>query len=410
MRILVVNGGSSSFKCWFHELANEPLPVEAPTPLWQAHVEWIADGEVKTRVRCESGAAAESTIRAGSMVEALPRVLESLWSGAAKTIPSPQYIDIVGHRVVQGGPALQAATLLTPEVRQVIAGQAATAPAHNRFELDAIQAVEDLLGAAVPQIAVFDTAFHATLEPAAYVYPGPYEWLNQGVRRYGFHGISYQYAARRAGQMLGARFESPRLIVCHLGNGASLAAIRGGKGVDTTMGFTPLEGLMMGTRSGSIDPGILIHLLRYAGYTADRLDHVLNLESGLQGVSGVSGDMREIFAAIDNGNPQAQLAFDIYAHRLCREVGAMLAVLGGMDALVFTGGVGENCPPLRERVCRQFSFLGLRLDEEKNTRRDKDEDIAAPESAVRVLVIRAEEDWEIARECYRYAAGKAIGQ
>jgi len=176
------------------------------------------------------------------------------------------------------------------------------------------------------------------------------------------------------------------------------------------MGFTPLEGLMMGTRSGSIDPGILIHLLRYAGYTADRLDHVLNLESGLQGVSGVSGDMREIFAAIDNGNPQAQLAFDIYAHRLCREVGAMLAVLGGMDALVFTGGVGENCPPLRERVCRQFSFLGLRLDEEKNTRRDKDEDIAAPESAVRVLVIRAEEDWEIARECYRYAAGKAIGQ
>jgi len=408
MRILVVNGGSSTFKCWFHELAKEPLPVEAPTPLWQAGVEWIPDGAVKTRVHCASGAAAESIIRAGSMVEALPRTLESLWSGAAKTIPSPQGIDIVGHRVVNGGSALRASTRLTPEVRQVIAGQSESAPAHNRFELDAIQAVEDLLGPAVPQIAVFDTAFHATLEPAAYVYPGPYEWLNQGVRRYGFHGISYQYAARRAEQMLAARFESPRLIVCHLGNGASLAAIRGGRSVDTTMGFTPLEGLMMGTRSGSIDPSILIHLLRQGGYTADRLDRLLNQESGLKGISGVSGDMREILNAIDNGNPRARLAFDIYAHRLCREVGAMLTVLGGVDALVFTGGVGENCAPLRERVCRQLGFLGLRLDAGKNTRRDKDEDIAAPESAVRVLVIRAEEDWEIARECYRYATERAI--
>jgi acetate kinase len=409
MRILVVNGGSSTFKCWFHEVADEPLPVEAPTPLWQASVEWTPDGAVKTRIRCAGGAVAESMIRTGSMVEALPRVLESLWSGAGKTIRSPQEIDIVGHRVVQGGPELlAAATLLTPETRQAIAAQAETAPAHNRFELDAIQAVEDLLGAAVPQIAVFDTAFHATLEPAAYVYPGPYEWLDQGIRRYGFHGISYQYAARRAQQMLGARLESPRLIVCHLGNGASLAAIRGGKSVDTTMGFTPLEGLMMGTRSGSIDPSILIHLLRRDGYTADRLDKVLNQESGLKGVSGVSGDMREILNAMDNGNPRARLAFDIYTHRLCREVGAMLAVLGGVDLLVFTGGVGENCAPLRERVCRQLGFLGLRLDEEKNARREKDEDIAAPDSAVRVLVIRAEEDWEIARECHRYGTERGM--
>jgi acetate kinase len=207
------------------------------------------------------------------------------------------------------------------------------------------------------------------------VYPGPYEWLDHGIRRYGFHGISHQYAARRAAQILGNN--ESRLIICHLGNGASLAAVRNGRSVDTTMGFTPLEGLMMGTRCGSIDPGIIIYLLRHRGYTAEQLDHVLNQESGLQGVSGLSGDMREILTAIANGNQRAQLAFDIYAHRLCREVGAMLAVLGGVDALVFTGGVGENCAPLREVVTRQLGFV-----------------------APKVLVIHAEEEWEIARESY----------
>jgi len=246
------------------------------------------------------------------------------------------------------------------------------APAHNKFELQAIDTALRVFGADVPQVATFDTAFHKTLEPPAYVYPGPYDWLDLGIRRYGFHGLSHQYSSRRAAELLGG--DSLRLIVCHLGNGASLCAVRNGKSVDTTMGFTPLEGLMMGTRSGSIDPAILIYLIRHRGYSADQLDKILNQKSGLLGVSGISGDMREILASAD---PRAKLAFDIYAHRLCREIGAMAGVLGGADAIVFTGGVGENCAPLREIVEKRFGFLDAKI-----------------------LVIHAEEEWEMVRECY----------
>jgi len=378
MRILVLNGGSSSFKCWFHDL-RDPLPVEAPHPMWQTEVPWHGDQP---------------------LADVLPPVLEGLWTGARKAIDSPREIDAVGHRIVHGGKAYRDATQVTPKVRNAIARQAEFAPSHNRFELEAIDAAIRTLGPHVPQIAVFDTAFHATLEPAAYVYPVPHGWLRDGIRRYGFHGISYQYATRRAAQLLGRPAESLRLILCHLGNGCSLAAVRNGKSVDTTMGFTPLEGLMMGTRCGSIDPGILVYLMRHCGYQADQLDEILNRESGLKGVSGLSGDMREILNAAAQGNAQAQLAFDIFAHRVTREAGAMLAVLGGVDAIVFTGGIGENCPALRERVCRQFAFLGLELDFGKNTVAVADQDIAAPQSSVRVLVIHAQEDWEIARECY----------
>jgi acetate kinase len=203
--------------------------------------------------------------------------------------------------------------------------------------------------------------------------------------------------------MLGGDPQSLRLIVMHLGNGASLAAVRGGKSVDTTMGFTPLEGLMMGTRSGSVDPGILLYLLRHGGNTPEQLDRILNQESGLLGLSGISGDMREILAAMTAGNQRAQLAFDVYAHRLTRETGAMVAVLGGVDALVFTGGVGENTPLLRGVLSKQLAFLGLELDVEKNAAPRADQDIAAADSQVRVLVIRAGEEWEIARACYRLA-------
>jgi acetate kinase len=200
--------------------------------------------------------------------------------------------------------------------------------------------------------------------------------------------------------MLGSK--PARLITCHLGNGASLAAVREGQSIDTTMGFTPLEGLMMGSRSGSVDPGILIHLMRH-GQTADQLDDLLNRQSGLLGISGISGDMREILAAAENGHERARLAFEVYAHRLVREMGGMLAVLGGLDALVFTGGVGENCPPLRDAAARQLAFLGLKLDPAKNAAPHPDAHVAAADSAVHVLVIHAEEEWEIARECYRIA-------
>jgi acetate kinase len=359
MRILALNGGSSSFKAALFEAG-------PPATLRQV---WVRQGDLE-----------------------IERVLGDIRG---------EGIDAVGHRIVHGGKAFRDTTRITSEVKAAILRMASLAPEHNRLEVEAIDAMERTLGPQVPQIAVFDTAFHATLEEAAYVYPVPYAWLGEGVRRYGFHGISYQYAARRAAQMLGARASgSLRLIVCHLGNGCSIAAVRDGKSVDTTMGFTPLEGLAMGTRCGSIDPGILIYLLRHRGWTADQLDQVLNRESGLKGLSGLSGDMREILAAAANGDRRAQLAFDVYTHYVVRAAGSMLAVLGGADAMVFTGGVGEHTTALRERVGAHFRFLGLEVDGARNESASGDSDISAAQSRVRMLVIHAEEEWEIARECY----------
>ena len=268
----------------------------------------------------------------------------------------PGAVDVVGHRIVHGG-RFRASAVLTPEVLAAIVEETAIAPAHNRVALKAIDILQKHFGSKTTQIAVFDTAFHSTLPPEAYIYPGPYSWFQAGIRRYGFHGISHGYAARRAAQLLGRDPSALRIITCHLGSGASLAAVRGGQSIDTTMGFTPLDGLMMGSRCGSVDPGILVYLLREHNYTADQLDDILYKQSGLLGISGISADMREILAAIDRGDTRARLAFDIYAHRMLREIGSMLAVLGGADALVFTGGVGENCAPLRKKVTQQLDFL-----------------------------------------------------
>ncbi len=401
MKTLVVNGGSSSFKCWFHNLPDDNLLEDAPEPEWQARIEWNQrSGTANIRFNA-NGSKTERKMSVRSPVDALPVVLEALWTGETGVISQAGDVDVVGHRIVQGGIAHRDSILLNPEVRDAIAKQVEFAPAHNRFELEAIATVDRVIGTAVKQVAVFDTGFHASLEPAAYVYPGPYSWLQEGVRRFGFHGISHQYASRRAAQLLGRDLASLRLITCHLGSGASLAAIRDGKSVDTTMGFTPLEGLMMGTRSGSIDPGIVIYLLRHGGYSADQLDDILNKQSGLKGVSGISDDMRDILEAITAGNARAKLAFDIYAHRLCREIGGMLTSLGGLDVLVFTGGVGENCAPLRAVTCEKLGFLGMKLQSDRNDASPVDESIAAADSTIPVLVIRAQEDWEIARECYR---------
>jgi acetate kinase len=402
VKILVLNGGSSSFKCWFRDFPEGPVSDEPPQPDWIARADWSHHtGVAEIKIQRADGAKVERNLQVASSAAVLEPVLELLWSGDAARIASPSEIDVVGHRIVHGGPDYRASAPLTKEVRAAIAREVEFAPEHNRFELEAVETVDRLVNRNVLQVAVFDTGFHRTLQPRAYVYPGPYEWLEHGVRRYGFHGISYQYASRRTAHLLGRAPESLRIIACHLGNGASLAAIRDGKSVDTTMGFTPLEGLMMGTRSGSIDPGILVYLIRHRGYTAEQIDKVLNQESGLLGLSGISGDMREVLEAAAKGNSQAQLAFDVYVHRVTREIGAMLGVLGGLDALVFTGGVGENSAVLREKVCTQFDFLGLRLDSAKNNNPKLDLDIAAPESSVRALVIRAQEEWEIARECYQ---------
>jgi acetate kinase len=383
MRILVLNGGSSSLKATLRDVT--AADGDPPAPLWEAHVEWARDaGTASMRIAGQS-----STLAIQSPEDVLKPVLD--------TVPRP--VGVVGHRVVHGGVAYRETTRITPDVKDGIRKYCEFAPEHNRLELEAIEAAEQAFGG-VPQIAVFDTAFHATMPEEARVYPGPYDWLEQGIRRYGFHGISHQYCSRRAAQMVACG----RLVSCHLGSGASLAAIRDGASVDTTMGFTPLEGLMMGTRSGSVDPGILIYLVRHKGYDAAELDRILNKESGLKGISGLSGDMREILAAMDRGGTRARLAFQMYVHRLCREIGGMVASLGGIDTLLFTAGVGENCPPVRAAVCERLGFLGVRLDGAKNQFTPQDVDIAAPDSRVRVLVVHTDEDWEIARECVRVVA------
>jgi acetate kinase len=254
-------------------------------------------------------ASLDETIKSESRADATDHLLASLWSGPTKVIKESGAIDVVGHRVVHGGLEYEQSTFVTPKVKETISRLAELAPAHNPASLEGIEAIEQILGA-VPQVAVFDTAFHAQMPEMAAVYPGPYEWLEQGIRRYGFHGISHQYCAARAAEILNRNLKDLRLVTCHLGNGCSLAAIRGGRSVNTTMGFTPLDGLMMGSRSGSIDPGLLLHLLRQPNYSVDKLDRILNQESGLEGISGISSDLREILAAMAKGSARAQLAFD----------------------------------------------------------------------------------------------------
>jgi acetate kinase len=399
MNILVLNAGSSSLKGRLYNWAGE-IPPEPTAPLWSLNVDWSRrDRPARINVSTASGARLEREVAVDHLRDEFVPTIETLWSGETRVVADRSHIDVVGHRVVHGGDKLIQATRITPEVAEAIDELALFAPVHNPIEWSVIEAMEWILGRDVSQVAVFDTAFHSTLEPAAYVYGGPYEWLEKGIRRYGFHGISHQYVSRRTARMLGRELESLRLVTCHLGGGCSLAAIRGGESVDTTMGFTPLDGLIMSTRSGSVDPGILIHLLEHGGYSAERLDEVLNRESGLKGISGVSGDMREVLAAIADGNPRARLAFDAFVHRLRSLVGSMIAVLGGVDALIFTAGIGENSPDVRSAVCKDWEFLGLELDREKNTKTPDDLDVSTQHSKVRVMVIHTQEDWEIAVEC-----------
>ena len=397
MKILVLNSGSSSQKSSLYEIG-ETLPDDPPARLWEGRIEWhgeIADAEGRNA----RGVVRRDQVTVSSRAEAIEHLLGTLWDGETRAVTSLAEIDVVGHRVVHGGPKYEDPVWLTPAVTAEIAKVSAFAPLHNRAELEGMEVIEKLLGP-VPQVAVFDTGFHRRMPQAAAVYPGPFQWFESGVHRYGFHGINHQYCAARAAQLLRRDLRSLKLVTCHLGNGCSLAAIHEGHSIDTTMGFTPLEGLMMGTRSGSIDPGILTYLIREGRLQAQEIDDVLNKESGLLGISGISGDMREILAAMKQGHPRAQLAFDVYVHRLQAGIGAMVAVLGGVDCLVFTAGVGENSVEVRDAACKRLGFLGLELDGAANAQRPPDGDIATADSAVRVLIVRAQEDWAIARECW----------
>lgn len=401
MKVLVLNAGSSSQKSCLYDLPKNAAPTEVLKPLWEAKIDWthqhdVAEIEVKTK----QGATLKKEISTQERSTSISWMLETLWNGETQVIHNKSKIDVVGHRVVHGGDRYRDSVLVTPEVRAAIAALAVFAPSHNPANLEGIEAIEQVLGN-VPQVAVFDTAFHAHLPQSATVYPIPYKWFEEGIRRYGFHGISHQYCSQRAAQLLQRDLHDLKLITCHIGNGCSLAAVENGRSIDTTMGFTPLEGLMMGSRSGSIDPGILIHLIRQEGFTADQLDRMLNKDAGLKGISGISADMRQIRAAIEQDNDRAKLAYEMYIHRLRSGIGAMLASLQGCDAIVFTAGIGENAAELREQACSAFQFLGWRLDTNMNRSHPVDQDLATPESTARILVIQTQEDWTIAQEAQR---------
>ena len=403
MKILVLNAGSSSQKSRLYEIG-DTLPATAPEPLWAADADWTKDkGSATLDISTSSGKKVQQEVAADSRPAVIEQMLKTIWSGETKVLDASSDIDIVGHRVVHGGPDYRESVFIDQKVKDDIQKYASFAPLHNPVNLEGIQAVEHVFGDKVQQVASFDTAFHKTLPMQTIVYPGPYEWYEQGIRRYGFHGISHQYCTERIGQILQEDEAHLRIVNCHLGNGCSLAAIQNGESFDTTMGFTPLEGVMMGSRSGTIDPSILVYLQREKGYTADQFDSILNKESGLQGISGISNDVRLIQKAVEEGNARAKLALDIYTYRLRYFIGAMIAVLGGVDVISFTGGVGEHADVIRAEVCQGFAFLNLKLDEEKNQQSPADTEVSTDDSDVRVLIVHTEEDWEIAKECWKVA-------
>ena len=310
-------------------------------------------------------------------------------------------VAAVGHRVVHGGARFTAGVLLDTTVQAEIAELTSLAPLHNGPALAVIDEVARMLPG-VPQVAAFDTAFHATLPPHAYLYALPFEWHEQwGVRRFGFHGLSHAYSASRAAELLGLPLAQLKLVTCHLGSGCSLAAVAGGRSIATTMGFTPLDGLVMATRPGAVDPGVLTYLLAENRLTLPELEEALYHQSGLKGVSGCSGDMRQILAARAASESRAALAFDLYVERLREGIGAMVAALAGIDGLVFTGGVGEHTPEVRAAACDAFAWAGLTLDDAVNANATPDAVISTPDSGIRVVVLHTREELMVARETVR---------
>jgi acetate kinase len=377
MNIVVVNSGSSSLKMSMFQTDNASVPVTAVWDLEQ-DIDWQG----------EDSAAIEHRISAG---------LAQLWQGEKALLRSPDQIGLVGHRIVHGGAAYLAPVELKPAVVEDLQKLNGFAPLHNPINLKALHLVQKLLPSA-RHIAVFDTAFHATLKPEAAVYPGPYSWFSDwNIKKYGFHGISHKYCSGKAAQMLERK--QLRLVSCHLGGGCSLAAIQDGISIETTMGFTPLDGLMMRSRSGAVDPGILIYLLKNNKYSVDELDRVLNKESGMKGIFERSADLREITKAMLEGDERAKLTFDMFVHRLSAGIAAMVAALGGIDALLFTGGIGEHSAYVRSATCKKLQFLNLAIDEKLNDCNPVDKDVAKADSQVRIFVVKAREDWQIACEC-----------
>lgn len=394
MNILVINAGSSSLK---YQLLNP----ETQEVLAKGLCERIGIDGKFTYKPTGKEAVKEADVAMPTHSEAIQAVLNALVDPANGVIASMDEIGAVGHRVVHGGEKFASSVLITDEVMAAIEECNPLAPLHNPANIIGIKACQALMPN-TPMVAVFDTAFHQTMPPKAYIYAVPYRWYTENkVRRYGFHGTSHQYVSQRAADMLGRPIEELRIATCHLGNGASTCSVKFGKSIDTSMGFTPQDGLPMGTRAGAIDAAITEYIVDQRGYSGKRVESALNKESGMLGISGVSSDFRDLEAAAAEGNERAQLAIDVFCYKVTKRIGSCAAAMGGLDAVVFTAGVGENSASLRAKIMEGLEFLGLKLDPEKNNVRSKETIISTDDSPNKILLIPTNEELVIALDTAR---------
>lgn len=402
MNILVLNCGSSSAK---YKL----IEIKENKTLAEGGVEKIGlpDGFIK--LKFDDGSKKNIDLGLTDHKGAIKAILDALVHPEYGCIKYLKEIDAVGHRVVHGGEKFSRSVLITNEVKDMIRECYGIAPLHNPVNMAGIEAIEAVLPG-VPQVGVFDTAFHQTMPKSAFMYPLPMEYYTEDhVRRYGFHGTSHRFVTQRVCEMLGTTPEGKRIICCHIGNGASISAVKDGKSIDTTMGLTPTEGLMMGTRSGDVDPGALLFLMEKYNLSPKDMLNIINKKSGVLGITGLSSDMRDVVdAAEKDNNERAKLALDMYELRILKYIGAYAAELGGVDIIAFTGGVGENQYQTRKRVCRQLEYLGVKIDEELNDTlwRGKEGEISLPDSKVKVVVVLTDEEYMIARDTEAIVEGR----
>lgn len=391
MKILVLNSGSSSVKYKLIDTDGEHVLAEGG-------VEKIGLDDGFLKYKRADGSKAIINLGLTDHKGAIEAVLRLLTDPTEGCIRSYGEIDAVGHRVVHGGEKFAKSVLINDDVKRMIRECYDIAPLHNPANMTGIEAMEVLLPG-VPQVGVFDTAFHQTMPASSFMYALPYKYYKEdGVRRYGFHGTSHRYVSQRVCEILGVDIKDVKIITCHVGNGGSITAIEGGRSVDTSMGLTPTEGLMMGTRVGDVDPGALTYLMTKHGLTAADMQRIINKESGMAGVSGISSDMREIEAAVNASDERATLGLEMYIKRITKYIGAYAAEMGGVDIIVFTGGVGENQTGLRADVCAPLAFMGVEIDKEANAARGVEAVISTAESKVKVVVVPTDEELMIARD------------
>ena len=401
MHILVLNCGSSSIKYKLYDMVNEAV-------LAQGGVERIGLDEAFIKVKLNNGEKKQIMADLPTHREGVQLVFKCLLDPEFGAIKSLDEIGAVGHRVVQGGDLFEKSCLVTPEVEKGIESLIDLAPVHNKGHLAGIKAVDELMPD-TPQVTVFDNAFHSTMPDYAYLYAVPYEWYKKWhVRRYGFHGTSHRYVSKRACEFLGLDYRKTKIITCHIGNGASVSAVKNGKVIDTSMGLTPLAGLMMGSRCGDIDPSAVTYLMQKTGKKPQEMADFLNKESGVLGITGISSDMREIEAADENGDKMAHLALAMYNYRIKKYIGAYAAAMNGVDVIVWTAGVGENQEGVRWDSCEGLDYLGVKMDKERNHVRGKEQILSADDSKVKVVLIPTDEEIVIARDTLTLVTGKPL--